>query len=278
MNKFSVKKKIHPEDNVCIRIAGTGGQGIGMLALLLSKACLLEWKNILQTHRYSPEVRGKPTRADIILSKDVIDFPRLTKIDIFVALDQSACLNCSSMLNQSTQVIYDSDLVTIEPSDNVFFLTGIPFARIVETRLGSSKTANMAALGTTVAVTNIVNYDSVLSVLKQSGNMLKQRNLDAFITGFELGMTGPLQKTVISPAHLKTKKTPAKNIQKNACKFHIKIDERLCKRCGICVYVCQKDVFSLSKTSLTVNPDNCSGCKRCEILCPDFVIEIEVQE
>ena len=136
----------------------------------------------------------------------------------------------------------------------------------------------MAALGTTVAVTNIVSYDSVLSVLKQSGKMLKQRNLDAFITGFELGMTGPLQKTLISPTHLKTKKTPAKNTKKNARKFQIKIDERLCKRCGICVYVCQKEVFSLSKTSLKVNPDNCSGCKRCEILCPDFVIEIEVQE
>jgi|Deesub1362A_J573_1020465.scaffolds.fasta_scaffold00680_4 2-oxoglutarate ferredoxin oxidoreductase subunit delta len=56
-------------------------------------------------------------------------------------------------------------------------------------------------------------------------------------------------------------------------KFGIIVDGRLCKKCGICVYICPKNVFSLSR-NLRVNSDLCSGCGQCEIFCPDFAVEV----
>ncbi|RLI78449.1 2-ketoglutarate ferredoxin oxidoreductase subunit delta [Archaeoglobales archaeon] len=56
-------------------------------------------------------------------------------------------------------------------------------------------------------------------------------------------------------------------------KYEVLVDHHLCKKCGICVFVCPKKVFSLSD-ELKVDSERCNGCRRCEVYCPDFAIEI----
>ncbi|RLI78160.1 2-ketoglutarate ferredoxin oxidoreductase subunit delta [Archaeoglobales archaeon] len=52
----------------------------------------------------------------------------------------------------------------------------------------------------------------------------------------------------------------------------IKIDEKLCKKCGICIEVCPQKIITLN-SSLIVT-ENCKGCRLCEYHCPDFAIEV----
>jgi|Deesub1362B_J571_1020462.scaffolds.fasta_scaffold00051_41 2-oxoglutarate ferredoxin oxidoreductase subunit delta len=54
--------------------------------------------------------------------------------------------------------------------------------------------------------------------------------------------------------------------------YAVIVDLRLCKKCGICSFICPKDVFS-SEGSV-VNKEKCSGCRLCELYCPDFAIEV----
>ncbi len=64
--------------------------------------------------------------------------------------------------------------------------------------------------------------------------------------------------------------------------WDIKIIEPLCKGCYICVEVCPKRVFELAelpgpggfKPVVIARPDDCIGCKLCEIYCPDFAVEV----
>ncbi|TYP54324.1 4Fe-4S dicluster domain-containing protein [Thermosediminibacter litoriperuensis] len=57
--------------------------------------------------------------------------------------------------------------------------------------------------------------------------------------------------------------------------FEIKINEKACKRCGICIAFCPKKVFSSENDKpVVVNPDACTKCKLCEIRCPDFAIVV----
>ena len=59
--------------------------------------------------------------------------------------------------------------------------------------------------------------------------------------------------------------------------FRVVILEKNCKQCGICTYFCPKNVLKQNPgcCPIVANPDACTGCKMCEMRCPDFAIEVE---
>ncbi|MDY6857337.1 MAG: 4Fe-4S binding protein [Thermodesulfobacteriota bacterium] len=50
-----------------------------------------------------------------------------------------------------------------------------------------------------------------------------------------------------------------------------------CKRCGICSAFCPKKVISCDddKRPVFEHPEDCIGCRFCELHCPDFAITIK---
>lgn len=59
-------------------------------------------------------------------------------------------------------------------------------------------------------------------------------------------------------------------------KFSVSVNEKHCKACGICIGLCPRQVFTVNYLGKAVakNPEKCSGCKICELHCPDFCIEV----
>ncbi|MBD3179879.1 MAG: 4Fe-4S dicluster domain-containing protein [Candidatus Latescibacteria bacterium] len=56
----------------------------------------------------------------------------------------------------------------------------------------------------------------------------------------------------------------------------IRVNGSWCKRCGICVAFCPKDVLEINEGNLEVaRPDDCIACMLCELRCPDFAITVE---
>ena len=61
------------------------------------------------------------------------------------------------------------------------------------------------------------------------------------------------------------------------------VNEEYCKGCSICVYVCPSGVLEMSPglSRRGVHPpavkalEKCTGCRSCEISCPDFAIAVE---
>lgn len=49
-----------------------------------------------------------------------------------------------------------------------------------------------------------------------------------------------------------------------------------CKSCGICIALCPKKVYDTNDTGgpVVARPDNCIGCRICEVHCPDFAMSI----
>ena len=62
----------------------------------------------------------------------------------------------------------------------------------------------------------------------------------------------------------------------------IKIDEKLCKGCSICVHFCPVKALKTSKKlnekgyflPVPAREDKCTKCRFCEQICPEFAIHI----
>jgi 2-oxoglutarate ferredoxin oxidoreductase subunit delta len=52
----------------------------------------------------------------------------------------------------------------------------------------------------------------------------------------------------------------------------IRIDQRLCKKCGICADFCPEGIVDPDRSFIL--SENCKLCRLCEIYCPDFAIEV----
>ena len=65
-------------------------------------------------------------------------------------------------------------------------------------------------------------------------------------------------------------------------KGKIKIDEELCKQCGLCIEWCAKKIITSSKElnlkgyfpAVLTSKDKCTGCALCAIICPEVAIEV----
>ncbi|MBA7560013.1 NAD(P)H-quinone oxidoreductase subunit I, chloroplastic [subsurface metagenome] len=58
------------------------------------------------------------------------------------------------------------------------------------------------------------------------------------------------------------------------------LNQQRCKKCGVCVELCPRQVFTISDEGYPEpsNIERCTGCKLCELWCPDYAIEVEVSE
>ncbi|MBI5375956.1 MAG: 4Fe-4S binding protein [Candidatus Schekmanbacteria bacterium] len=55
----------------------------------------------------------------------------------------------------------------------------------------------------------------------------------------------------------------------------IRINEKWCKGCEICVAFCPTNVLEMKGFVAVVKDlDKCILCKQCEIRCPDFAVEV----
>ena len=55
-------------------------------------------------------------------------------------------------------------------------------------------------------------------------------------------------------------------------------DTHRCKQCGLCGYVCPTGILEVPPHSAPVlaSPEDCSGCRACEFICPDFAVTMEL--
>ena len=57
----------------------------------------------------------------------------------------------------------------------------------------------------------------------------------------------------------------------------ITINEKWCKKCGICIAFCPQGVFTSDDFGMPIvkYPEKCVKCMLCVVRCPDFAIDVE---
>jgi len=138
-----------------IRLSGSGGQGIILMAIILAEAIgVYDGKFVAQTQSYGPEARGGSSRADVIVSDEEIDYPKAMGLDLLVAMNQKSCDEYYDELKPGGIFIVDSTFVQQVHVPQAF---SMPFTRIAREDLKHEMLANIVALGALAELTAVVS-------------------------------------------------------------------------------------------------------------------------
>jgi len=171
-----------------IRFSGFGGQGIVTAGYILGKAALLDKKNAVMTQSYGPESRGARVSAEVIISDEQIDYPKVTSPQISVFMSQEAYNVYGTNMNNKGIIIFDEDLVDIRAEKhNEAQIYKIKANRIAE-ELGNRIVANIVMLGFLTAITKLISPQAMKgAILDTFPKKAKELNKAAFQRGYEEG-------------------------------------------------------------------------------------------
>jgi len=173
-----------------IRLAGFGGQGVILSAIVLGKAAsIYQGGFATMTQNFGPEARGGACSAQLILSDSPVLYPYVTRPDIMVILSQEAYVRFGSEVKEGGILIVEQDLVRVSDLSNSVQVYSIPATRIAE-ELGKRMVLNSVMVGFFTAVTHLLEPDAVRKAVADSvPPSFRELNLKAFDRGFEYGTT-----------------------------------------------------------------------------------------
>ena len=179
-----------------IRIAGSGGQGTIVATEIIAHAAALYEKDlyVAQTKSIGPEARGGKSRAELVISKEPIDYPKIIAANLQIILTQLAT-EYAFDTSPEGRIIYDDFFVENIPGreegkpriDAKYY--HLPIVKTAREKVGKEITTNMVALGTAARVMeleNVMSPDSIRKSITEHFPDKKDINLQAFDEGYKL--------------------------------------------------------------------------------------------
>lgn len=167
-----------------VRIAGLGGQGIVLLGVVLAKAIASNDKlHVVQTQSYGPESRGGAVRADLVISDEPVDYPKVRKADVLVVMSQAAFDAYLGDLKESGTLVFDPGLVTPETRRSMTLKE--VNATKKASQVGKVLLANMIMLGALLNIINLASKEAVINALRDS---VPEKNLGEDVRAMEAGL------------------------------------------------------------------------------------------
>ncbi len=168
-----------------IRLAGEGGQGLILAGIILAEAAVRDGRNAVQTQSYGPESRGGASKAEVIISDDEIDYPKVNNPDVLLVMSQLAHDKYVPDLKRGGTLIVDTSNVTACAPDGTKVFA-LPVTDIALKVTGKGISANIVALGALVGATGAVEIESVrMAVADRVPKGTVDVNLRALKAGME---------------------------------------------------------------------------------------------
>lgn len=170
------------------RLCAVGGQGIVLGSEILAQAAIFhQGLYAVQTPTYGSQVRGGPTKVDIIIDDKEILATRATHINFFMAIAQSSFNKFWNDVADDAVVLLDSNLVTNIREDQRgnrrFF--NLPVVEMAKKDFKNVMMSNMICLGVIQEVTQIVTKENLLKAVAEK---VPPKHLEINIKAVEMGI------------------------------------------------------------------------------------------
>lgn len=148
-------------------IAGFGGQGVMLIGTLLAYAAMEGDLNVTYMPVYGPEMRGGTANCTVVISTEDIGSPIIRRPTSLIAMNRPSLDKFQPRVQDQGVVVINSSLVEMDLADKQRLRTVAVPANEIADGLGSTKMANMVALGAYVQLTGVVPLEIVKQGLKK---------------------------------------------------------------------------------------------------------------
>ena len=171
-----------------IRVAGFGGQGVILAAVVIGKAASIYQNGYAtMTQNFGPEARGGACSAQLVLSGEPVLYPYVTEPNILVVMSQEAYALFSPQLKEEGMLIIEEDLVRIGELPPGVRVYAIPATRIAE-ELGKKMVLTIVMVGFFGAVSQVLEREALRNAVAASvPEAYRELNLKAFDRGYQYG-------------------------------------------------------------------------------------------
>lgn len=172
-----------------LRFSGVGGQGVLLAGEILAEAKIESGGYGIKAASYTSQVRGGPTKVDILLDEEKILYPYATEgdIDFMLSTAQVGFDLFKSGIKEGGIIVIDSNLVKASEEDKAKYkIIQIPIISIAKNEVGNVVTQSVVALGVSVELSGCMDRDLVFSVMqKKVPSKVLEINKKAFEIGEE---------------------------------------------------------------------------------------------
>lgn len=167
--------------------SGSGGQGVITAAVILAEAAVIvEGLNATQSQSYGAAARGGATRTDIIISDNVIHYPKVIQPNVLVCLTQEAYGQYQGIIRPGGLLLSDPRYVQSEKKVDARQVE-LPMYQSVMESIGKPIVFNICMLGALIKITGLVKPESIMIILeKRIPSGFVDMNRKALDLGMEL--------------------------------------------------------------------------------------------
>lgn len=151
-----------------LRFTGVGGQGVLLAGEILAEAKIRDGGYGVKASTYTSQVRGGPTKVDILLDKSEILYPYAMdgNIDFMLSVAQVSFDIFKGGVREGGILVIEPNLVTPTEEDRVRYkIYDIPVITIAKEEVGNIVTQSVVALAATVTLTECVNEEVVIETM-----------------------------------------------------------------------------------------------------------------
>ena len=172
-----------------IRVAGFGGQGVILSAMVIGKAASIFTDGFATlTQSFGPEARGSACSAQVIVSGQPVLYPYVANPDMLVVMSQEAYTRFAPELKRGGLLLVEQDLVRLSDVPDGIRVYSVPATRLAE-ELGKRMVLNIVMVGFFAAVAGLLSREALRQAVADSvPPAFKDLNLRAFDRGYDYGM------------------------------------------------------------------------------------------